>query len=66
MLQFKVAAYCDSLAGTVYQSWLLEANKRENDISKRVQKDCIVFLSGDGCIVNRFRNLLFFYNTQWM
>ena len=59
------AAYCDSLAGISVFSWLLEDNKRENDSSKRVRRDYNVFLSGDGCLVNRF-NLLFFYNTQQM
>ena len=59
------ATHCDSLAGILAFSWLLEDNKRENDSSKRVRKDHNVFLRGDGCIVNRF-NLLFSYNTQWM
>ena len=40
-----------------------EDNKRENDSSKGVRKDRNVFLSGEGCFVNRF-NLLFFYNMQ--
>ena len=53
------AAYCDSLAGISVFSWLLEDNKRENDSSKRVRKDYNVFLSGDGCFVNRFSLLLF-------
>ena len=56
-------AYCDSLVGMSVLSWLLENNKRENESSKRVRKDHNVFLSGDGCFVNRF-NFLFFYNTQ--
>ena len=57
------AARCDSLAGIPAFSRLLEDNKRENDSSKTVRKDHNVFLSGDGCIVNRF-NLLF--SAQWM
>ena len=54
------AAYCDSVAGISVSSWLLGDNKRENDSSKRVRKDHNVFLSGDGCFVNRFNN------TQWV